>query len=97
MVVVSQYISRTMYIVSGYVVDVLWGQLIKLIQVASTSELCENQRPSFLLNCSLSFLRGLKSTNIKLVITGIHPKKFRAIFLIIEIRGIFAVNSILKI
>ena len=27
-----------------YVVDVLWGQRIKLAQVASTSELRENQR-----------------------------------------------------
>ena len=30
--------------------DVLWGQLIKLTQVASTSELLENQKPCFLQN-----------------------------------------------
>ena len=29
---------------SGYLVDVFWGQPIKLIQVASTSELLENQQ-----------------------------------------------------
>ena len=27
-----------------YLIDVLWGQPIKLVQVASTSELLENQR-----------------------------------------------------
>ena len=27
-----------------YILDVLWGQPIKLVQVASTSELLENQR-----------------------------------------------------
>ena len=31
-------------LLNRYVVDVLWGQPIKLAQVASTSELCENQR-----------------------------------------------------
>ena len=50
--------------------DILWGQPIKLIQVASTSELCENQRND-LRNCSLSFLRGLRSTNIKKVIISL--------------------------
>ena len=30
-------------------VDVLWGKPIKLVQVASTSELCENQRNDLLL------------------------------------------------
>ena len=29
---------------SAYIIDVLWGQPIKLVQVASTSELHENQR-----------------------------------------------------
>ena len=28
---------------TNYLVDVLWGQPIKLVQVASTSELLENQ------------------------------------------------------
>ena len=31
-----------------YLVDALWGQPIKLVQVASTSELCENQRNDLL-------------------------------------------------
>ena len=31
-----------------YILDVLWGQLIKLIQVAPTSELRENQRNNLL-------------------------------------------------
>jgi hypothetical protein len=31
-----------------YSIDVLWVQPIKLAQVASTSELLENQHPSFL-------------------------------------------------
>ena len=30
--------------VTSFTVDVLWGQLIKLAQVASTSELLENQQ-----------------------------------------------------
>ena len=30
-------------VVCTYILDVLWGQPIKLIQVASNSELCENQ------------------------------------------------------
>ena len=33
---------------STYLLDVLWGQPIKLIQVASTSELHENQRNDLL-------------------------------------------------
>ena len=35
-------------LVSTYLLDVLWGQPIKLIQVASTSELRENQRNNLL-------------------------------------------------
>ena len=31
-----------------YILDILWGQLIKLVQVASTSELRENQRNDLL-------------------------------------------------
>ena len=31
-----------------YLLDVLWGQPIKLIQVASTSEFCENQQSDLL-------------------------------------------------
>ena len=31
------------YNISTYLLDVLWGQPIKLIQVISNSELCENQ------------------------------------------------------
>ena len=33
---------------SLWLLDVLWGQLIKLVQVASTSELRENQRNNLL-------------------------------------------------
>ena len=32
-----------------YTIDVLWGKLIMLVQVASTSELRENQRNDLLL------------------------------------------------
>ena len=35
--------GETFYIASSKTVDVLWGQPIKLIQVASNSELHENQ------------------------------------------------------
>ena len=36
------------YLPTYYTLDVLWGQRIKLIQVASTSELHENQRNDLL-------------------------------------------------
>ena len=39
---------NTTYILHMYVLEVLWGQPIKLIQVASTSEFCENQRNDLL-------------------------------------------------
>ena len=40
---VVSFSARRGYIICSYVVDVLWGQPIKLIQVASNSDLHENQ------------------------------------------------------
>ena len=40
----AQYIDQT---VRPQLLDVLWGQPIKLVQMASTSELLENQRNLF--------------------------------------------------
>ena len=75
--------------------------------VGSTNQACSSdfyfridwksmEWPSFLWNCFLPFLRGLRSTNIKQVIITIHfnIKKVWGIFLIIEIRVIFAINTI---
>ena len=39
----SQLIQRFFGVASDSIVDVSWGQPIKLIQMASNSELCENQ------------------------------------------------------
>ena len=49
------------------------------------------ERPSFLWNRSLSFLRGLRTTLL------FNIQKVRGIFLIIEIRVTFGINEILKI
>ena len=45
----------------GTFLDVLWGQPIKLVQMAFISELHENQQPWLLQNHSFSFLQGLIS------------------------------------
>ena len=52
-----------------YLLEVLWGQRIKLAQVASTSELLENQWTNlfFLPNHSLTFLRGLRRKKCRFV------------------------------
>ena len=42
-VVKTSYFLNYRIVVTHCVLDVLWGQRIKLIQVASNSELCENQ------------------------------------------------------
>ena len=40
----TEFWDKTILITySTYIIDVLWGQMIKLIQVACNSELCENQ------------------------------------------------------
>ena len=58
--------TDAMYSVYLLTVYVLWCQPIKLIQVASNSELHENHWNNFffLWNCSLSLVRGLRITNI---------------------------------
>ena len=50
-----------------YVLDVLWGQPIKLIEVVSTLELHEYWWDNIVLIffCPLRFLQGLRSKNIK--------------------------------
>ena len=56
-----KYIIRL--VLSGLVVDVLWGQPIKLIQVVSTSEFDEYQLNNvvFIFFCPLGFLQDLRS------------------------------------
>ena len=50
-----------------YVLDVLWGQPIKLIQVVSTSEFHEYwwNDVDFIFLCPLQLVQGLRSNNIK--------------------------------
>ena len=84
----SFVVSKLYYSINYYLlVDVFCGQLIKLAQVASTSELFENQRNTLLffeiVPCQLVYF--------------LTSKKVRGIFMIIEIRLIFSVNKILKI
>ena len=80
-------------------IDVLWGQPIKLAQVASTSELNENQWNDLLFFEIVVISAGPRKYKHKIghnYFTFQHPKKSEAFF-IIEIRVIFAVNKILKI
>ena len=59
--------SEPFHIRPIYLLDVLWGQPIKLIQVVSTSEFYEYwwNDVVFIFICPLGFLQGLRSKNIK--------------------------------
>ena len=52
-----------MFLVNCYLLDILWGQPIKLIQVVSTSEFCEYWWNDIVLIffCPLGFLQDLRS------------------------------------
>ena len=65
-----------------YVVDVLWGQPIKLAQVASTSELLKNQRNdlAFFKIIPSHFCRASEAS--KIVASKIKYEKFGPKFLI---------------
>ena len=87
----------TSYSSKPSVLDVLWNQLIKLVQVASTSELRKNQRND-LLSFEIVFCHfyGVSEfTNVLLYC--FTSKQVRGIFLIIETKIIFVVNTFLRI
>ena len=83
-----------------YVVDVLWCQQIKLIQAVSTSEFMNIDGTTLILFfCPLHLVQGLRSNNIKQVITTLIFKlgKSQGPFLILKSRVTFTVKTFLKI
>ena len=88
-------------ILHTYILDVLWGQQIKLVHVASATELCENQWKDFfffeIVPCHFCGASGVQIWNRSWLIYFLISNKVRGIFSIIEIRVVFVENSIFKI
>ena len=61
---------------SIYILDVLWGQPIKLLQVASTSELLENQRHDLFSSKSFPLISAGPQKPLKLTGSEIKYEKF---------------------
>ena len=60
-------LNYDLFVVNTYLLDILWGQLIKPIQVFSTSEFYEYwwNNIVFTFFCPLHFVQGLRSKNVK--------------------------------
>ena len=67
-----------------YILDVLWGQPIKLAQVAFTSELLENQRNNHVLFKSFPLISAEPQKPQKLTASKIKYEKFGPKILILR-------------